>query len=597
MKPTPSQVALLLSTAGLGLSWSGAALASHDNLALPNVALTFGIAPRDEGASDPGNLDGAASWLPADGELLKAVAAKAATLPLPMPTDMSDDTPVLFRALDGRATAAPRLAGVRTGDDGPKPNHEEPFPEASIAQQVTDGARRDWQADATEMPLRDHPEGAVEADSWSAFHSTYVAPLTSNSAAAETLLANTQAAKGSSVAPASATPGQPEPAKTGGAPTKAKNQDKATKASTTAESESLDRIFASLAEVLGSQLEEQQPGLESSPAQTTAPKQDVALRTAAVVAAVDSSSATPASTADAAGNSGAALLRLTTADDIVVAPSHSDKVLMNLAALRSGDKLAADPVNTHMKRAVVARHADKVLETLALFKSRQPTSDAIACTHASGEEALAFGLDQELNPIVGPAIESAVVPRGAELDIDLDALQQPTRDADGSMEKAELARHTPSTQESEEVRSDQNALGSNLVALSAEKLDEVRGGFTTDTGLKISFGIERAVYLNGDLVTTTSLNIADLSKISGGQAQVTGDTAGALALVQSGNRNIFLSGAISTTAAGMVIQNTLDNQKINTITRIDAVVNSSSILRSMNLESSMRSALIDSLRR
>jgi len=46
-----------------------------------------------------------------------------------------------------------------------------------------------------------------------------------------------------------------------------------------------------------------------------------------------------------------------------------------------------------------------------------------------------------------------------------------------------------------------------------------------------------------------------------------------------------------------VIQNTLDNQKINTITRIDAVVNSSGIMRSINLQSSMRSAIVDSLRR
>jgi hypothetical protein len=46
-----------------------------------------------------------------------------------------------------------------------------------------------------------------------------------------------------------------------------------------------------------------------------------------------------------------------------------------------------------------------------------------------------------------------------------------------------------------------------------------------------------------------------------------------------------------------VIQNTLDNQKINTITRIDAVVNSLSILKSMSLESSMRSAIVNSLRR
>jgi hypothetical protein len=84
--------------------------------------------------------------------------------------------------------------------------------------------------------------------------------------------------------------------------------------------------------------------------------------------------------------------------------------------------------------------------------------------------------------------------------------------------------------------------------------------------------------------------------VSGGQAQVTGTGAGSLALVQSGTGN-FAPGSISSTAAGTVIQNTLDNQKISTITRIDAVVNSANIMRSMNLQSSMRSAVINSLQR
>ena len=123
------------------------------------------------------------------------------------------------------------------------------------------------------------------------------------------------------------------------------------------------------------------------------------------------------------------------------------------------------------------------------------------------------------------------------------------------------------------------------------------GGFVTPEGMKISFGIERAVYLNGTLVTTTSLNIADLSKISGGQAQVSGAGVGSLGLLQSGLGNVFTPGSISSTAAGMVIQNTLDNQKIQTITRIDAAVNSTGILRAINLQSSMQGAIVNSLRR
>lgn len=46
----------------------------------------------------------------------------------------------------------------------------------------------------------------------------------------------------------------------------------------------------------------------------------------------------------------------------------------------------------------------------------------------------------------------------------------------------------------------------------AERLDTVRGGFTTPAGLQFSFGIERAVYVNGDLVATTRLNLSNLKQ-------------------------------------------------------------------------------------
>lgn len=45
---------------------------------------------------------------------------------------------------------------------------------------------------------------------------------------------------------------------------------------------------------------------------------------------------------------------------------------------------------------------------------------------------------------------------------------------------------------------------------SADRLDGVRGGFTTPSGLQFTFGIERAVYVNGDLVAVTTLNLSNL---------------------------------------------------------------------------------------
>jgi hypothetical protein len=48
---------------------------------------------------------------------------------------------------------------------------------------------------------------------------------------------------------------------------------------------------------------------------------------------------------------------------------------------------------------------------------------------------------------------------------------------------------------------------------------------------------------------------------------------------------------------GTVIQNTLDGQKIQNITVINATANSLGLMRGMNLGASLRGAVIDSLRR
>jgi len=135
-----------------------------------------------------------------------------------------------------------------------------------------------------------------------------------------------------------------------------------------------------------------------------------------------------------------------------------------------------------------------------------------------------------------------------------------------------------------------------------DKLEEVRGGFVTDGGLKVSFGIERAVYINGDLVATTTLNVGDLSRTAAtGTAPAANAAAqaatGTLALIQTGPGNSFTTAPIGADALGTVIQNRLDNQQITAITRINAAVNSASIMRSLNLQSSLRSATIDALRR
>ena len=135
--------------------------------------------------------------------------------------------------------------------------------------------------------------------------------------------------------------------------------------------------------------------------------------------------------------------------------------------------------------------------------------------------------------------------------------------------------------------------GDETVAVREEELGGVRGGFTTPEGLKISFGIERAVYINGSLVSTTSLNFSDLDKIRGGASL----PQGALAVIQSGPGNTFQTGPISANTLGTVVQNTLNDQKIQSTTVINATVNSLGIVNSMNAAAALRGAMVDTLRR
>ncbi|MGR5342318.1 hypothetical protein ACPV50_20680, partial [Vibrio astriarenae] len=50
-------------------------------------------------------------------------------------------------------------------------------------------------------------------------------------------------------------------------------------------------------------------------------------------------------------------------------------------------------------------------------------------------------------------------------------------------------------------------------AVSEDQLDDMRGGFDVPSaaGLRIAFGIDRAVYINGDLVASASVNIPDIA--------------------------------------------------------------------------------------
>ncbi len=131
-----------------------------------------------------------------------------------------------------------------------------------------------------------------------------------------------------------------------------------------------------------------------------------------------------------------------------------------------------------------------------------------------------------------------------------------------------------------------------------DTLGELRGGFETPGGLALSFGIERLVYVNGELSSTTTLNVADLGRLVGGAAGLEPLPVGtSVAVIQNGPNNTFDAGALASGAFATVIQNSLDNQKIQTVTTINAQVNSLQMLQANRFGESLRNAVNSSLLR
>lgn len=132
-------------------------------------------------------------------------------------------------------------------------------------------------------------------------------------------------------------------------------------------------------------------------------------------------------------------------------------------------------------------------------------------------------------------------------------------------------------------------------AASDESLDTMRGGFDTGAGLTVSFGIVRTISINGDLVSRTSFNLPDVSKITAEQAQVTSAAIAEAGIIQNGASNFVEPGAQSHLATGTVIQNSLNDQKIQSLTVINAGVNSMSLLKSINTQTVLKDALLGSI--
>ena len=125
-------------------------------------------------------------------------------------------------------------------------------------------------------------------------------------------------------------------------------------------------------------------------------------------------------------------------------------------------------------------------------------------------------------------------------------------------------------------------------------LAAIRGGFDLGNGLEASFGIERAVYVDGNLVTYTSVNIPDIAHITTQQAMALASTLGTVN-VQVGPGNTFNPSSMGQTSAATVIQNTLNNQTIRSLTTLNVTVNTLDAFRDEGLLQSLQSAQVQAL--
>ena len=135
------------------------------------------------------------------------------------------------------------------------------------------------------------------------------------------------------------------------------------------------------------------------------------------------------------------------------------------------------------------------------------------------------------------------------------------------------------------------------IAVSNKTLDQLRGGFDAGGGLMVSFGISRAVFINGQLVTSTSFQVGDTSRLTAAQLDTVTKQLPAQAqaqVVQNGPGN-SVDGA-ATVPLGVYIQNTLNNQSIRNQTIIQATSNSLSLVKNLNLQTTVNDALNNAVR-
>jgi hypothetical protein len=119
-------------------------------------------------------------------------------------------------------------------------------------------------------------------------------------------------------------------------------------------------------------------------------------------------------------------------------------------------------------------------------------------------------------------------------------------------------------------------------------LDAIRGGFEIPENLHAAFTLERAAYVNGELVAHYGVEIPDVGKMTVEQANALAAAAGTL-VIQNGANNTFNLSDLG--PASTIIQNSLNDQQLMTLTTISVEVNTLGAYREMNFQDGLRDVL------
>lgn len=133
-------------------------------------------------------------------------------------------------------------------------------------------------------------------------------------------------------------------------------------------------------------------------------------------------------------------------------------------------------------------------------------------------------------------------------------------------------------------------------AVPMPELDTLRGGYAVPGGAVMSFGISQAVYIDGQLASLQSLNIADVGKAV---SQAGAVSAGLTSLALSGGS---LSTGMTNVVQSMLptvvtVQNSVDGRLIQTLTTLNLSAPSLSAFNALQLGRSLQQATLGSVLR